>query len=82
MATFHLFGLIGNDMLWRSYEWVALSEVRAEAASARLAVDCMAHVGLGRDTPRSPILTAASSNDPTPTVRHLHLAEMRSRLSS
>lgn len=63
MATFHLFGLIGNDMLWRSYEWVALSEVRAEAASARLAVDCMAHVGLGRDTPRSPILTAASSND-------------------
>ena len=34
MATFHLFGVLGNDLLWRGYEWVALTEIRVEAAAA------------------------------------------------
>ena len=35
MATFHLFGVLGNDWLWRGYEWVALAEIRAQGAAAR-----------------------------------------------
>lgn len=31
MATFHAFGMLGNDLLWRSYEWLALAELRAAA---------------------------------------------------
>jgi len=27
MAVFHIFGIVGNELLFRSYEWVALSEV-------------------------------------------------------
>ena len=34
MATFHLFGLLGNDLLWRSYEWIAAQEVRANNVSS------------------------------------------------
>jgi len=37
MATFHIFGLLGNDLLWRGYEWVAVTEVRIEAAARRAA---------------------------------------------
>ena len=37
MATFHLFGLMGNELLWRGYEWVAVQEVQADAVAAAAA---------------------------------------------
>lgn len=35
MASFHLFGLLGNEMLWRGYEWLAVAELRVIAAARR-----------------------------------------------
>lgn len=51
MATFHLFGLVGNELLWRGYEWVAVEEVMADAAR--------------NDEPPTPTLTPTDASSGT-----------------
>ena len=57
MAIFHLFGLVGNDLLFRAYEWIALQEA---------AVDCQASSTSPRPSPSTspPISPTCSPSAP------------------
>jgi len=62
MAVFHVFGVAGNEWLFRGYEWIALME---QAHAARTATPLTSEVSTPTSSPpRSP----ASSSPSTPRV--------------
>lgn len=81
MATFHLFGVLGNDWLWRGYEWVALAEIRAQGAAARRTdALCSAHPPAAHAAHTAHAAHAAADDQVPGRLRHRRSASAR-RLS-